>query len=127
MTRSTRTRKIDQIIRALLEHGTIRKAATALGMSEVTVWRWMQKPGFQAAYSSARRDVMSRLGGRLLHGSSAAVSTISKVMVDPNAPAAVRVRAADCILEHAAKIFELFEFEDVAERLKRLEEAAAKP
>ena len=35
--------------------------------------------------------------------SSAAVTTLGKIMVDPAAPAASRVRAADCILEHAAR------------------------
>jgi hypothetical protein len=120
MTGLTRSRKLDRIILALLEHGTLHKAAAALGMSDVTVWRWTQKPAFQEAYRKARREALSRSSGRLQHGSGAAVSTILKVMVDPNAPAAVRVRAAACVLEHAQKTFEL---EELEVRLKRLEQA----
>jgi predicted DNA-binding protein (UPF0251 family) len=33
------------MIAALLEHSTQEKAAAALGISTVTLWRWLQKPG----------------------------------------------------------------------------------
>ena len=120
MTHSTRTRKMDRIILALLEHGTIHQAATALGMSEVTVWRWTQKPEFQAAYAKARREALSRSGGRLLQGTNAAASTIMRIMLDPSTSPAVRVRAAGCVLEYGTKVIEL---EDLEVRVKRLEDA----
>ena len=104
----------------MFEHGSVQKAAAALGMSEVTVWRWTQKPEFQEAYSEVRREALSRSSGRLLHGSGAAAATLLKLMLDPSAPAAVRVRAAEGVLEHAEKTFEL---EEVDVRLKRLEQA----
>ena len=120
MTSITRSTKMDRIVRAMFEHGTLQKAATALGMSEVTVWRWTQKPEFQEASREVRRETLHRSSARLLHGSNAAVATMLKLMLDPNAPAAVRVRAAEGVLEHAEKTFEL---EDVDLRLERLEQA----
>lgn len=42
-------------------------------------------------------------------------------MVDPDMPAACRVRAADCTLNHAAKAIEI---EDIEVRVKELERAA---
>ena len=42
-----------------------------------------------------------------------------KIMVDTNAPAGSRVRAADCVLEHAQSALEL---EDIQVRLARLEQ-----
>ena len=42
-------------------------------------------------------------------------------MVDPVSPASSRVRAADCILDHAKKAIEL---EDVEARVTELEAAA---
>lgn len=51
----------------------------------------------------------------------AAVTTLGKIMVDMNAPAASRVRAADSILEHAAKTTEV---EDIEVRVSELERAA---
>jgi hypothetical protein len=52
-------------------------------------------------------------------GFSAAVSTLLKIMVDPNAPASSRVRAAETILEHTAKAIEI---EDVEARVAALEQ-----
>lgn len=43
-------------------------------------------------------------------------------MIDPNAPASVRVRAADSVLDHAAKAIEI---EDIEARVAALEQAAA--
>ena len=42
-------------------------------------------------------------------------------MVDPSSPAASRVRAADCVLDHAAKAIEI---EDIDVRVTALEQAA---
>lgn len=77
--------KAEKIIVSLLEHGSIEKAAVAVGVSDVTVWRWMQKPEFQQAYQQARREAFSRSLARLQHASSAAVSTLLRVMVDKDA------------------------------------------
>jgi hypothetical protein len=58
---------------------------------------------------------------RLQQASGAAVATLVKIMVDPNAPASPRVRAADSVLDHAAKAIEI---EDIEARLAALERAA---
>jgi hypothetical protein len=58
---------------------------------------------------------------RLHQMSSAAVSTLGKIMVDPNAPASTRVRAADSILNHTTKAIEI---EDIEARVSELERAA---
>ncbi len=44
-----------------------------------------------------------------------------KVMIDPNSPASTRVRAADSVLDHAAKAIEI---EDLEVRLEALEQSA---
>ncbi len=120
MTESTRRQKLQRIAQAMFEHGSAQKAAAALGMSEVTVWRWTQKPEFQEAYSEVRREALSRSGRRLLQGSNAAAATLLKLMVSEGTPAAVRARTAESVMQHAEKTYEL---EDVVLRLKRLEEA----
>jgi hypothetical protein len=43
----------------------------------------------------------------LQQGTSAAASTFLKIMLDANAPAATRLRAAAYVFEHAAKAIEL--------------------
>jgi len=121
MKSAERSRRVDQIIVALLEHSSLEKAAAALGIADVTIWRWMKKPEFQEAYRKARHQAFSRSIARLQHASDAAVATLLRVMVDKDASASSRVRAADCVLHHAANAFEL---EDLDVRLRRLEEAA---
>ena len=76
---------------------------------------------FDAEYRAARRAAFSQSVGRLQQASSAAVSTLLKIMVDPSAPASTRVRAADSVLDHAAKAIEL---EDIEARVPELERAA---
>jgi hypothetical protein len=68
----------------------------------------------------AARFPHSPRAARLQQGTSAAATTLLKIMIDPSAPASVRVRAADSIFNHAAKAIEI---EDIEARLSELERA----
>jgi len=57
---------------------------------------------------------------------SAAVTTLGKAMVDPNTPAATRVRAADRILDHTAKAIELEDFDARLTALERSTQSTTK-
>lgn len=114
-----RTRQREQLILALLQQPGIEKAAAAVGISTVTAWRISKTPEFKEEYRQARREAFSQSMGRLQQAAGAATSTLLKIMVDATAPAGSRVRAADCILEHAASALEM---EDLQVRLARLEQ-----
>jgi len=118
---STMSRRHDQFILALLEHPTLEKAAAAVGVSDVTLWRCLKKPEFAEAYRSARREAFSQSIARLQHASNAAVGTLLRIMTDREAPAASRVRAADVVLQTA---FRGIEIEDIEARVTELERAA---
>lgn len=118
------SRKKDAAVAALLIHRTIDEAARAAGISTNTLLRWQRLPQFQASYRKARRDAYSQSVARLQQASSAAVSTLLKVMVDSATPASSKVRAADCVLDHCAKSIEL---EDIEVRVSELERAAEAP
>lgn len=115
-------RKKEEAITALLSHRNTEDAARAVGIAVTTLLRWMQVPEFDAAYRAARRAAFGQSIARLQQASSAAVSTLLKVMVDPNTPASSKLRAADSVLSHAAKAIEL---EDIEARIAELERAAA--
>ena len=119
-------RKKEEAIAALLSQRNLEEAARAAGIGTRTLLRWMQVPQFNAAYRKARRDAVSQSVARLQQATGAAVTTLLKVMVDPNSPASTRVRAADSVLDHAAKAIEI---EDIEARVAELERAAeaAKP
>ncbi len=91
-------RKKEEAIAALLTQRNIEEAARAAGVGKQTLLRWLKVPEFQTAYLEARRATVSQSNARLQQASSAAVSTLVKIMVDVSAPASARVRAADRIL-----------------------------
>jgi hypothetical protein len=114
-------RKKEDAIVALLTHRTIEEAARAVNVATKTLLRWQKEPEFDVAYRAAKRAAFAQSIARLHHLSSAAVSTLGKVMLDPTTPPATRVRAADSILDHTTKAIEI---EDVEVRVSDLERAA---
>ena len=117
-------RKKEEAIVALLSQRNIEEAARAIGVVPNTLLRWMKLPEFQLAYREARRAAYGQSIARMQQASGAAVSTLLKIMVDQNAPASTRVRAADSILDHSAKAIEI---EDIEVRVSELERAAEAP
>lgn len=118
---SKKARQREQLILALLQQPGLEKAAAVVGVSPVTAWRITKTQEFQEEYRQARRELYSQSMARLQQASTAAVSTLLKIMVDPSTPAASRVRAADNVLDHAAKSLEI---EDIEVRVAELERAA---
>jgi len=114
-------RKKEEAIVALLTNRTIEEAARAVNVSTKTLLRWHKEPEFEAAYYAAKRAAFGQSIARLHHLSSAAVSTLGKVMLDSATPPATRVRAADSILDHTSKAIEI---EDIERRVSELERAA---
>ena len=114
-------RKKDAAIIALLTSRNQDEAAKSIGIAPNTLLNWQKVPEFQTAYREARRAAFAQSIARLQQASSAAVSVLVKIMVDPNSPASTRVRAADSVLDHAAKAIEI---EDIEVRLSELERAA---
>ena len=114
-------RKREPAISALLTQRSIQDAARVIGVGVSTLRRWMQIPEFDAAYRQARRDAVWQSIARLQQNSGAAVSTTLKIMVDQNAPASCRLRAADRVLDYAQQGMET---EDIEVRVSDLERAA---
>ena len=108
--------KMEQAVVALLSHRSVDEAAREVGVSADTLLRWMKEPEFQAACREARRTVFSHAIGRLQDAAGAAATTLLKIMLDPNVPAATRLRAAEIVLEQATKAGEIAMWEppDVA-------------
>jgi len=114
-------RKKEEAILALLTTRTVEEAARAAHISAKTLLRWMKEPEFDAAYQAAKRAAFGQSIARRHHLSSAAVTTLGKVMLEPGTPPATRVRAADSILDHTIKAIEI---ESLEARLTELERAA---
>jgi transposase-like protein len=116
------SRKMDQAVAALLTQRNVEEAARAVGIGVATLLRWQKEPEFQKAYRDARRAAFGQAVARLQQMSGAAVAMLGKMMVEPTAPPSTRVRAAEVIINHAAKAIEI---EDIEARVTELERAAA--
>jgi DNA-binding transcriptional MerR regulator len=114
-------RKMEQAILALLTARNTEEAAKIAGVSPKTLLRWQNEPAFDKAYRKARREAFGQGTARLQQASSAAVSTVLKVMVDQHTAASTKLRAAELVLTHGAKAIEI---EDVEARVSELERAA---
>jgi hypothetical protein len=114
-------RKMEAAVAALLTQRNIDEAAKAADISTRTLMRWLKLPEFQKAYREARRAAYSQAVARLQQGATAAATTLLKVMLDQDTPASVKVRAAECVMNHSSKAIEI---EDVEFRVSELERAA---
>ncbi len=114
-------RKKEEAVAALLTNRNIEEAAKAVGIAPNTLLKWMKEPEFDAAYREAKRAAYGQAIARLQQGTSAAATTLLRVLIDPNTPASVKVRAADSILNHSAKAIEI---EDIEARVTELERVA---
>lgn len=117
-------RKKEEAIAALLSQRNMEEAARAAGIGTNTLFRWLQIPEFQAAYRQARREAFGQATSRLQQGSSAAASTLLKIMLDKDAPTSSRLRAAESVLAHGAKAIEIEDIEARVSELERAQEAS---
>lgn len=93
----------EQIIVALMNHGTIKGAAAAVNLSERTIYDRMNGGEFQALYKAAKADLIRAavfsINGKLQE----AVNTVAEIMADRENNPAVRLQAAQTILNTACK------------------------
>src|SRR5438445_3633287 len=114
-------RKYEEAVAALLTQRNMDEASKSVGISVNTLLSWMKVPEFQKTYREARRAAFQQSIARLQQGSSAAATTLIKLLLDANTPASVRARVADSIFAHASKAIEI---EDIEARVSDLERAA---
>lgn len=93
----------EQIITALLQNGTIKAAAAAAGISERTVYDRMNTGSFQALYKAAKADLIRGAVISITGQVQAAIDTVGEIMRNPENNAAVRLQAAQTILNNAGK------------------------
>ena len=114
------TRKKEEAIAALLLQRNVEEAARTAGIGTQTLLRWLKLPEFVKEYRKARREAVHQSVAQMQQATGAAATTVLKLMTDMNIPAAVRLRAAECVFDRAFKGIEL---EDIEARVSELEQA----
>src|SRR5262249_39552458 len=100
----------------------IAAAAAMAGVSERTLYNWLNQADFQEAYREARRMAISHALGNLAHFSAHAVGILVQLMLDEKVPPGVRASAAGKVLELS---IDSVDQENVLARIEALEERNA--
>lgn len=105
---------------ALLNGAPATAAATEAGVSRVTLWKWTKEdPAFVEALRTGTDAALASATRRLKANADNAVSTLLDVMnTGGGHRGAVRLRAAEAVLSHGARLAELVE---LVERVDALE------
>lgn len=94
----------EQIIAALFSNGTIKAAAAAVGISERSLYDRMNNGEFIALYKSAKADLIRGAVVNLNNHIQSAINTVSDIMNDKDNNPAIRLQAAQTILNNAGKL-----------------------
>jgi hypothetical protein len=110
--------KQELALRAVISHPTLKEAALAAGVSETTLWRYMQDAAFSRRLREARRDAVNHAVIRLQRASSDAVTVLRDLMMKEDAPASARITAARVVLDYAIRSVEIDELRTRIEELE---------
>jgi transposase-like protein len=108
-------------VRALLVKPTIEQAAKDAQVSETSLYRWMRQPEFHRALTEAESDALDNASRRLVNLTEHAISVITATMDDRNMHPALRLRAAQIVLENMLRLREMRSLE---QRISALEQAS---
>lgn len=102
----------EEIIAALLQHGTVKEAAAVVGLSVRAIYDRMNEREFKAAYIEAKNDIMRRAVYSINEKLAAAVDAVADIMTDKEINPDVRLKAAQTILKYAGSFAERLTFEE---------------
>jgi hypothetical protein len=112
-------------VAALLVEPTVEKAAAKVGVDVKTLYRWLRKPAFRAAYRKARAVVVEGAVAALQRACNEAVEALKRNLGCRHPPS--EIRAAVAILEQSLRAVELLDLAERVERLERRRRKAAAP
>jgi hypothetical protein len=121
--RGNQQNRKDRAILALVQGGTVEKAAAASELHPSTLNRWLQEPDFRNKLREARQTVYSQGVASLQLAVHLAASRLVALATCKDTPPTAAIAACNSILNHAAHSFQLDQFEL---RLSKLEELADK-
>jgi DNA-binding CsgD family transcriptional regulator len=117
--RDALTPRQERALQAYLFSRSQKEAALAAGVSESTLWRYKQDPGFSRRLREAQRAAVNHAFLRLQRASGDAVTVLHDLMMMEDAPAGARVCAIRRALDYS---FRSAEVEELKARIDLLEE-----
>jgi hypothetical protein len=98
------TPKQTRAIVAILSTKDLGTAAKVAAVGERTLYSWLDDPAFREALHKAEDKVIEAATTKLICTSQEALTVIVSIMQDEEAPASVRLRAAQTVLDQMIKL-----------------------
>jgi hypothetical protein len=102
------------IIAALLQNGTMKEAAAAAGVSPRTIYDRMKDNEFRSEYMTAKNDVMRKAVFSMNEKLAQAVDTIAEIMTNKDNNPAIRLQAAQTLMNNAGKYSSILQEKEYA-------------
>ena len=105
-TSNTKAVSDEEIIAAILQHGTIKEAAAAAGISTRAIYDRMENREFRSLYMKAKDDIFRQAVFSVNRKLSQAIDVIAEIMENPDNNPAIRLQAAQIIIKNAGQFAE---------------------
>ena len=107
MAKNTKAVSNEEIIAALLQSGSIADAAAAAGVSPRTIYERLHNDNdFRGEYAEAKNSIMRKAVFSINERLGEAIEAVTEIMQDKGVNAAVRLQAAQTIINNATKLTE---------------------
>ena len=93
----------EQIIATLMSVGTLKDTAERIGITERSLYDRMRNRDFKEQYKRAKTDIVRKAIFDLNKHISSAVDTVVEIMCDESVNPAIRLQAAQTVLNNATK------------------------
>lgn len=111
----------EAVISALMLTGNVNKAAEKLGCQPRLIYNRLNKDEeFKQLYSQARTEQVKLAAAKLQRYTNTAIDCTLQIMLDKKTNPAVRLQAAQTVLNYSVKLTEL---SDLSERIQAIENA----
>lgn len=110
------------ILAALLQGGSIRKAAALVPCGVTTIRERLRNDDFRRQYDALKGELLQEAAGELSAKMGAAVERLSEIMDNADNSAAVRVQAAGELLRQGLKYVAVAEIERRVAALEAVQE-----
>jgi len=106
-------------INALIAQSSIDSAAKQAGVTQRTLYRWLDEPAFRLSLNGALDKSLDAAARGLVKLTAKAIHVVEEVLDDTELHPSTRLRAADLVLSNVIKLCEL---RTLAQRVAALEE-----
>lgn len=108
--------------REFIKNGTVKAAAKACSVSEMTGYRWLKRDEVKAEVRKQREQRMFALNARLGSVDEASIQTITEIMHDAETNPQTRLQAAMFLLKFSS---DRYDADDLQKRIENLEKIQA--